>query len=51
MTSFWIWSVIAHVYVNNLTPEGRMVSVGALGTDTMAYKESEAEERVFGFMV
>jgi NADPH:quinone reductase-like Zn-dependent oxidoreductase len=45
------------VYVNNLTPEGRMVSVGALGTDIIAfmakmgaYKEAEAEEKVFSFM-
>lgn len=45
------------VYVKNLTSEGRMVSVGALGMDTVAfmakmggYKASEEEERVFNFM-
>lgn len=46
------------VYVKNLTPEGRMVSAGALGMDDMmdfmakmgGYKASEEEERVFNFM-
>jgi NADPH:quinone reductase-like Zn-dependent oxidoreductase len=45
------------VYVKNLTPEGRMISVGALGMDTMdfmakmgVYKESEEDEKVFNFM-
>lgn len=44
------------VYVKNLTPEGRMVSVGALGMDTMAfmakmgaYKASQEEEKVFSY--
>ena len=44
-------------YINNLTPAGRMVSVGALGMDTMAfmakigaYKAAEADEKVFSFM-
>ena len=44
-------------HVNNLTPEGRMVSAGALGMDTMgfmakmeAFKASETEGRVFNFM-
>ena len=45
------------LYVNNLTPEGRMVSVGALGMDTMAfmakmgaYKASQEEDRVFSYV-
>ncbi len=45
------------VYVKNLTPTGRMVSVGALGTDTTehlarlgAYKASEHGERVISFV-
>jgi NADPH:quinone reductase-like Zn-dependent oxidoreductase len=45
------------LYVKNLTREGRMVSVGALGMDTMAfmakmgaYKAAEKEERVFNFI-
>jgi NADPH:quinone reductase-like Zn-dependent oxidoreductase len=45
------------VYVQNLTPEGRMVSVGALGTDIMgfmaklqAHKASEKEEQVFNYV-
>jgi NADPH:quinone reductase-like Zn-dependent oxidoreductase len=45
------------VYVKNLTPEGRMISAGALGVDTMdfmakmgVYKESEEEEKVFNYM-
>ncbi len=45
------------VYVKNLSSKGRMVSVGALGMDTMeymarmgAYKASVEEERVFSFM-
>jgi NADPH:quinone reductase-like Zn-dependent oxidoreductase len=46
------------VYVKNLTPQGRMVSAGALGMDDMmafmakmgGYKASEEEERVFNFM-
>jgi NADPH:quinone reductase-like Zn-dependent oxidoreductase len=44
-------------YVNNLTPAGRMVSVGALGMDTMAfmakigaYKAAETDEKIFSFM-
>jgi len=45
------------VYIKNLTPAGRMVSVGALGMDTMAfmakmgaYKASEEEEKVFSYV-
>ena len=45
------------VYVKNLTQAGRMVSVGALGTDTTEflaklgrYKASEQEEKVLNFM-
>ena len=45
------------VYVRNLTQEGRMVSVGALGMDTMAfmtkmgsYKASEKEAKVFSYI-
>lgn len=45
------------VYVRNLTPEGRMISAGALGMDTMefmakmgVYKESEEEEKVFNYI-
>lgn len=45
------------VYVRNLTSEGRMVSVGALGMDIMefmakmgAYKASEEEEKVFNYI-
>jgi NADPH:quinone reductase-like Zn-dependent oxidoreductase len=45
------------VYVQNLTPEGRMVSVGALGSDIMAFmaklqahKASEKEARVFNYV-
>ena len=45
------------VYITNLTPEGRMVSVGALGMDTIAfmtkmgsYKASEKEEKVFSYI-
>ncbi|MDJ0663155.1 MAG: NAD(P)-dependent alcohol dehydrogenase [Acidimicrobiia bacterium] len=45
------------VYVKNLTETGRMVSIGALGMDTMAfiakmggYKASEQEEKVFSFI-
>ena len=46
------------LYVKNLTPQGRMVSVGALGMDDMmafmakmgGYKASEEEQRVFNFM-
>ncbi len=44
-------------YVRNLTPEGRMVSVGALGMDTMAfmekmaaYKASSQENRVVSYI-
>ncbi|MEL6890450.1 MAG: NAD(P)-dependent alcohol dehydrogenase [Actinomycetota bacterium] len=44
------------VYVNNLTPTGRMISVGALGTDTTAfmaklgaYMASEQAEQVVSF--
>lgn len=44
-------------YVNNLTPEGRMVSIGALGMDTMtfmekmaAYKASSQEDRVVSYL-
>ena len=44
------------VYVKNLTPGGRMVSVGALGMDMMAfmakmgaYKASQEEEKVFSY--
>ena len=44
-------------YVENLTPGGRMVSVGALGMDTMAfmekmgaYKASTQEERVVSYI-
>lgn len=44
-------------YVQNVTQEGRVVSVGALGMDTMAfmekvggYKASEQEEKVFTYM-
>lgn len=45
------------MYVKNLTQAGRMVSIGALGMDTMAfmakmggYKASEQEERVFNYI-
>lgn len=45
------------VYVRNLTREGRMVSVGALGMDTLAfmtkmgrYKASEKEAKVFSYI-
>lgn len=45
------------VYVRNLTREGRMVSVGALGMDMMAFmakmgshKASEKEEKVFSYI-
>ena len=45
------------VYVKNLSPEGRMVSVGALGMDTMelmakmgSYKASKEDERVFNYI-
>ena len=46
------------LYVKNLTPEGRMVSVGALVMEDMmafmakmgGYKASEEEPRVFNFM-
>ncbi|MCO5185546.1 MAG: NAD(P)-dependent alcohol dehydrogenase [Anaerolineae bacterium] len=45
------------LYVKNLTSNGRMVSVGALGVDMMAfmakmgaYKASEEEEKVFSFV-
>lgn len=45
------------VYVKNLSPEGRMVSAGALGMDTMefmakmgSYKASEEDERVFNYI-
>lgn len=44
-------------YVRNLTPKGRMVSVGALGMDTMAfmekmgaYKASSQENRVVSYI-
>ena len=44
-------------YVRNLTPQGRMVSVGALAMSPMefmakmgSYKESEGEEKVFNFI-
>ena len=44
-------------YVNNLTPEGRMVSAGAISMDSMefmvkmdAFKASEKEGKVFNFM-
>lgn len=35
-------------YVKNLTPKGRMVSVGALGMDT--YKASSQEDRVVSYI-
>ena len=45
------------LYVKNLTSKGRMVSVGALGMDMMAfmakmgaYKASEEEEKVFNYV-
>jgi NADPH:quinone reductase-like Zn-dependent oxidoreductase len=45
------------VYIKNLTPEGRMVSAGALAMDPMefmakmgSYKASEAEAKVFNYM-
>lgn len=45
------------VYVHNLTPEGRMVSVGALGSDIMEFmaklqehKASEKEAQIFNYV-
>ena len=46
------------MYVNNLTPQGRMVSIGALGVEDMmaymtkigSYKASEKESKVFSFV-
>jgi NADPH:quinone reductase-like Zn-dependent oxidoreductase len=46
------------LYVKNLTPEGRMVSIGALGVEDMmaymtkmgSYKASEKEQKVFSFV-
>ena len=59
MTSFWIWSVIVPLmYMSKgRSPEGRMVSAGALALNLMEfmakmnrYKESQEEARVFNYM-
>ncbi|HSH05283.1 MAG TPA: NAD(P)-dependent alcohol dehydrogenase [Anaerolineae bacterium] len=46
-----------NLYVNNLTPTGRMVSAGALGMDAIAfmakmgaYQESEEKKKVFNYI-